>query len=147
MMAVLAALTAPSLISGGGYIDTINTGSLEQLAIDDEIIAMAQRVTRGIEVDTEHMALDVIARVGYGSTYLGEVHTRDHFRTEAFQAQLADRNSYGSWEESGGKDIVTRARERVDQILATHETPRLPEDLSRELDSILEAARREMGDL
>jgi trimethylamine--corrinoid protein Co-methyltransferase len=143
MLAVVAFLTAPSLISGGGYIDTINTGSLEQLAIDDEVFAMARRLVSGIVVDSDHLALDVIDRVGHGNTFLGEEHTRQYFRKEHFIPKLADRQTYGVWEERGAKNMAKRAREQVENTLASHRVPPLSEDIVKELQSIFASAKRE----
>jgi trimethylamine--corrinoid protein Co-methyltransferase len=144
-MAVLAFLSSPSMIAGGGFIDTISTGSLEQLVIDDEMITMARRVGRGIIVDADHLALDLIAKVGPGGSFLGEEHTRGHFREEFVQSKLADRQSYGTWETSGAKDIVARARGAVEDTLMRHEVPPLAADMERELDVIMSAARRELA--
>jgi trimethylamine--corrinoid protein Co-methyltransferase len=143
MLAVLAFLTGPSLISGGGYIDTISTGSLEQLVIDDEIFSMARRITKGIQVDDEHMALDLIAKVGAGNNFMGEEHTRKYFRQDHFLPTLADRHSYGTWEELGATDMPRRAHDKAEQILSAHKVPTLPEAVCKELDSIINAARRE----
>jgi len=141
MMAVLAFLVGPSLIAGGGYIDTISTGSLEQLVIDDEIFGMARRLVQGVEVDTERMALDVIDQVGPGGNFLAEEHTRKYHRLEHLIVDLADRNTYGKWEEEG-LDVVRRSRSKADGILSSHEVPPL-EDASRaELHRILDTARR-----
>ncbi len=143
MLGVIAFLTSPSLISGGGYIDTINTGSLEQLAIDDEIFAMARRLVRGVEVDADHLALDLIDQVGHGNTFLGEEHTRQYFRKEHFLPKLADRLTYGVWEDRGAKDMAQRAREHVDKTLATYQVPPLSTDVINELKSVYSSAKRE----
>jgi trimethylamine--corrinoid protein Co-methyltransferase len=147
MRVILAAISAPSIISGGGFIDTISTGSLEQLVIDDEVIAMARHVTKGIKVDNEHIAMDVIQEVGFGDTYLSEEHTRDYFRQEFFQAKLADQASYGTWEELGAKDIVVRAQEQVENILDKHEVPSLSDPIHQELENIYNAAKHELADI
>ena len=144
MMAVLAFLSGPSLVSGGGDIDTINTGSFEQLAIDDEIYAMARRIVSGIDMDEAHMALDVIENVGHGNNFLGELHTRDYFRKEHFIASLADRQSYGVWEQAGAKNMAERANDTVNEIINTHQVPPLSKEITKELQSIYESAKREI---
>lgn len=143
MLAIVAFLTAPSLISGGGYIDTINTGSLEQLAIDDEIFSMSRRLVRGINVDADHLALEIIDSVGHGNTFLGEEHTRQYFRKEHFIPKLADRQTYGVWEERGAKDMAERAHDQVEDLLSSYQVPHLPDDLVRELQSIYSSAKNE----
>ena len=53
-----------SLLHHAGYIESGNTGSLFQLVMCDEIIGMVRRFVRGIKVDEEHLALEVIKDTG-----------------------------------------------------------------------------------
>ena len=57
----------------------------EQFVIDDEIIGMCCKVLKGIEVDAEHLALEVIDSVGPGGNFMVAPHTMAHMRKEYFQ--------------------------------------------------------------
>ncbi len=91
------------------------------------------------------MALDLMAEIGPGNNFLGEEHTRKFLRREHFLPKLADRHSYGTWEELGAKDMPERAHDRVAQILAKHEVPLLPDNVRGELQDILVTARHHLN--
>ena len=59
------------------------------LLLDDELCGAALRLARGIEVNDDTLALDLIRRVGYGGNYFAENHTVDHYRTEHYIPRLA----------------------------------------------------------
>ncbi|MHB1416463.1 MAG: trimethylamine methyltransferase family protein [Chloroflexota bacterium] len=141
MSATLVALAGANIISGGGYLETINTTSLEQLVIDDEIQGMLYRVLQGVEVSEETLAEDLIDRVGPGGNYLGEEHTRRHYRREHYLPKVLDRDLWDVWQAKGGKDLVQKARERAQSLLSAVQPVPLPGETSRELERILKAAR------
>jgi len=67
----------------------------------------------------------------------------EHFR-ERWMSRLSDISSYESWEKEGGKRIDEVARERVKEILTTHEVMPLPEDVEKEIGRILKRAEEEL---
>ena len=105
---------------------------------------MAGRFLQGIEVNEDTLALDVIAQVGReGGSFLKFPHTRQWFKQEHYFPHVLNRMPQQRWEKTGSKDIVTRARERVQDILANHEAAPLPDDAEKELQNILRAAEKE----
>lgn len=54
----------------------MNSVAAEQFVIDNEILRMAMRVLRGVEVSDETLALEVIDQVGPGGHCRMEEHTR-----------------------------------------------------------------------
>ena len=119
--------------------------SYEKTVLDDEIIGMARRFAKGIEVTPETLAFDVIKEVGPRGHYLGTDHTRRHFRTEQFLPDLLVRDKYGVWEAAGGKRAEERARDRVHKLLAEHQPKPLPGEVIRELESVYTSAKRSAG--
>ena len=141
--ALLAALGGPSMISTQfGAVNSLIDASYEQTMIDDEIAGMISRALSGVQVNEETMAVDLIAKVGPGGHYLGQRHTKDLFLKEHYLPRLADRNSRDKWKKEGAKDIAKRARERAEEILRAHQPAPLEDDVRKELDDIIEEARR-----
>jgi len=112
-----------------GMVTNMNSASLEQAVVDDEIVGMAMRVLRGIEVTEDAMALDAIHRVGPGGHYLVDPHTIQFMRSEFFYPQVADRQNRAVWEERGKKDTRARAIARVEKLLQEHKPPGLPAEV------------------
>ncbi|MBE0465948.1 MAG: trimethylamine methyltransferase family protein, partial [Candidatus Desulforudis sp.] len=86
----------------------------------DEIIGICMRAVKGIEVNPDTLAEEVIRRVGPGGNFLTEEHTLRHFRGEFLFPPLGDRQLRRAWEEQGSKDAWARAREKARTILAEH---------------------------
>lgn len=112
----------------------------EQAVIGNEICGMVNRVLRGIEVNPDTLALDVIREVGPGGEFLTHKHTLEHFKLENWDARLGNRMARDEWVESGALDIQARAREEVKRILATHHPKPLDTDVQRKLAQIVEEA-------
>jgi trimethylamine--corrinoid protein Co-methyltransferase len=67
-------------LQAAGILDSINGMNLEQFVIDLEIWSYYERLGRSIEVDEDHLALELIAQ--QPSSHMGTQHTMKHFRRE-----------------------------------------------------------------
>jgi trimethylamine---corrinoid protein Co-methyltransferase len=113
------ALSGSNIIHhAAGILESLLTISHEQLIIDNEIISMAIRAVRGIEVNEDTLAYDVIKEYGATGNYLFSDHTVEFMRSEFVLPTLADRNLRQTWEELGMEDIREKARKKAKQILA-----------------------------
>lgn len=117
-----------------GMLESMLTIAYEQYVIDDEIIGNCGRVLQGIEVDAEHLALEVIDSVGPGGNYMAVPHTMKHMRSEYFSGNgVTDRKSRNNWEKEGAKDARARALAIAKKLL---EQPR-PSYISEEADKMI----------
>ena len=126
-------------IYGMGMLDMGMTLSFQQLMVDHEIARMILRVVRGIPVNSEHLALEVISQVGIGGHYMAEDHTVTHFRTEAIEPLLFARDNLAGWIKRGRPEVKAIATEKVRDILAHHEVEPLPEGVEKEFDAIIKS--------
>lgn len=140
---LMAYLDGADLTFGTGLLDGSRILCLENIVVDDEVFGMVRRILRGVTVDGETLAVDLIKRMGFGGDYLFDRHTRAHVR-ELWQARLADTGSYDAWVEAGRPGVVERASERVREALAREPEP-FPDDLGREFDAVIAAAERDAG--
>jgi trimethylamine--corrinoid protein Co-methyltransferase len=122
MSAVLAALAGSNFIHhAAGMLENMNAVAAEQFVIDNDILGMAMRVLRGIEVNDETLALDVIDDVGPGGHYLMAGHTIRHMRSEFYYpSAVVDRQGWDMWQQEGGLSARKRARQIARDILANH---------------------------
>lgn len=143
MAGLLPALAGADSLSGAGCLESGITTSFEQLVIDDEIYAMIFRAARGIGVNEETLAVDVIAKVlRESSNFLEQKHTLNHFRTEHFMPALASREARARWEKTGSKSLAETAREKVKKILGAHHPLPLEKDAEKEIEKILMTATK-----
>jgi trimethylamine--corrinoid protein Co-methyltransferase len=141
---VLPALAGSNIIYGMGMIDMGMTMSYEQILIDADIVKKIKRISQGIIVDEESLALDVIEAVGPAGNYLAQRHTLKHMKKELSVGGLMDRRMRQAWESDGAKDIATRANEVAKSILKTHIPEPLPEDASKRIREIILEAEKEL---
>jgi len=106
------------------------------MVIANEIIGFLRAATRGVPVNDETLALDVIDELGPTGSYLQHPHTLRHYK-EPFYSDLMDKGPYAQWERKGKLSLEDRAAQVVDKILDTHHPTPLPEDVHRQLQEIL----------
>jgi trimethylamine--corrinoid protein Co-methyltransferase len=143
--AVLPALAGAHIINGAGVLESILSVSMEQLVIDNEMLGMMLRMLRGISIDEGTLAQDVIRRVGPGGNYLADPHTGEHFRAEHFIPELFDRKTRAAWERAGSKNVITTSKEMVNKTLKEHQVAPLDKDVIRQMDTILDDAKRSVA--
>lgn len=99
------------------------TMSYEKLMIDHEICGMVRRFERGFGLQAEDLALEVIARVGPGGTFLTEPHTLKRFRSEIYLPRLANRRNLSNWQALGRPGLADAAHVEWQRVLAVHVVP------------------------
>lgn len=137
-----AFLSGASLIHDVGYLDSGLNGSLEMLVLCNEIIGMVKRFGKGVQVDEDHLALEVIDRVGPGGQFLSDDHTMEHFRKDFWLPNIMDRSNYEGWVAGGKKTLKERCEEKVQHILQTHQPVPIDEAVMTEMKKIIERAEK-----
>jgi len=94
-------LAGLNLIHDVGYMDRGMICSAEMLVMGDEVIGMTKRFIRGIDVNAETLARQVVEQVGPGGHFFGTDHTQARFRTEFYRPMISDWRNYETWEEAG----------------------------------------------
>jgi len=140
-------LSGLNLIHDVGYMDMSMACAVEQLIVGNDIIGMTKRILKGFEVSDEHLALEVISKVGPGGNYLQQPHTLNHFRDELWRSKVFTRQPFESWKEDGSKDVEARAREEIRRILETHKPKSLPGSVLAELERIKTKGEKEIINL
>lgn len=125
-----------NLIHDVGYMDMSMACGVEQLVMSNDVIGMTKRFLRGFEISDEHLALDVIGKVGPGGHHLQQQHTMKHFRSELWRSKIFTRQPIERWKEKGSRDVESRVREEIRCILETHKPKALPKEILAELERI-----------
>jgi trimethylamine--corrinoid protein Co-methyltransferase len=146
---LIAALSGSHIIDLHASIHGELSAHPVQAILDDDVAGMIGRMLEGILVDDDTMALEVIGQVGpVPGHFLGTEHTRRWWKEEWFTPEVADRLGYDEWQQSGKKSALDYARERFEEILATHQPKPLTDEEEAEVEAILEEERgfyRERG--
>jgi trimethylamine--corrinoid protein Co-methyltransferase len=132
-----ATLRGGNMIHDLGYMESGLTGSLELLVICDENVSWIKASMKGLEINEETLALDVIHEHALSGDFLGAEHTLRHVR-EGWQPRLVDRHNYEQWMASGGMSMRERARAKIDEILSAEPRHILPPDVEKRIRTITE---------
>lgn len=122
-----------------GYAEQGTTSNLDLVVICDEVLGMARKLTNGIRVDEDTLALDVIENVGPGGSFADEDHTEE-YKEENYMPKLISRAAREIWEKAGGKTLTEVANEKVRDIINYHEPEPLPKDVAAKIRHIVENA-------
>jgi trimethylamine--corrinoid protein Co-methyltransferase len=133
LSSLLCALSGANFIhDAAGLLDFALSASYEKYVVDNEILGMVMRAVEGIKVDDDTLAFDLIKSVGPGGNFVSAGHTRKHMRTEHYQPSLSDREHLEEWQARGSRDTFSRARDQVDEILASPGY-RLPDEVRQRI--------------
>jgi trimethylamine--corrinoid protein Co-methyltransferase len=131
-----ALLSGQNLVHDIGYMEAGLTFGPEMVLYCDEIISRTKAFSRGINLDSESMALDLIDEVGPGGAFLTTDHTFHHFR-DFWQPRYFNRRRRDDWVRDGSKSMGEKLREKVVEIMDTHRPTEPPAGLSEEINYIL----------
>lgn len=93
---------------------------LESLVLGDDILGQAMRCVRGIDVTEDTVSIDAIreACLGGPGHYLGSDQTLKLMQTEYVYPKVGNRMSPKEWNEADRPDLLEKAIERKNKILA-----------------------------
>ena len=144
MTGILPALAGANVIYGLGMLEMGITFDLAQLVWDHEIAEMILHSLKGVPVNDTTLAVDVIKEMGIGKDYLSHPTTYEHMRSQS-QAKLMDRRMREDWEAAGSTDAYKRSHDKMIDILETYEPPKLPDEVLKNVRTIVKEAEEELG--
>jgi trimethylamine--corrinoid protein Co-methyltransferase len=127
-----SALTGANLIHDSGWLDHGSLASPSYMVLVNEVLSMVNQLMRGLPVNDDTLALDVIDHIGPGGHYLNEDHTLKHFR-DVWYSRIFDRTIYAEWLNRGGKQFDERLREQTQKAMA-HKPATLPAEVLKEIE-------------
>ena len=132
----LAALSGSNLVyESAGMMASILACSLEMMVIDNDMLGAINRTVRGIEVNPDSLATQVIRDVVSGEGhFLGHEQTLRVMQRNIYP-QVGDRLSPDDWTDAGALSVSDRAHAYVIETLASHFPGHVPpgvDDLIRE---------------
>jgi trimethylamine:corrinoid methyltransferase-like protein len=139
--ALLGALTGINMISGAGMLDSLACHSIEKLVLDAEAIASAQKLLEGVTPRGKSIALDTFAQTGLRGNFLQLKETRTWFRSEQhFPSSVIERGGVRQ-----DRDIFSRARARVEELVGAYRRPEIPPDVEQRLQLVVERELDKVG--
>jgi trimethylamine--corrinoid protein Co-methyltransferase len=142
----LAAASGADIFGHLGISGADQGASLDILVLQHEILGYVESVMRPLDFSDEALGLTEIEEAGPGGAFIDRPHTARHFRNALWFPRLLDRDYYQRWFEKGAASMEDRCRKRKEAILQTHVPEPVAPELDKNLNEIVAAARRDLGE-
>ena len=136
----MACVSMSDMLLGVGLLHGSRIWSYAQMLLDCEIFDIVHSMMKGIEVNEETLALDVIHNVGPHGNFLSQKHTLKHMR-DLWVPKFVDRRPYEIWQEKGDNP-PDWALEKAREIYETHQPEPLDPPISREFSQIIASVEK-----
>jgi len=113
-----------------GSLLTGSTVAPEQIVLDADLYRSVQAMLKGMIIDDEHLAYDVIKRVVPGGDFLADEHTLRWMRDEYYYSPVVNHDG------EHGKSMLDRAHDEVERLLKEY-TPAVSEKIQNDLETLL----------
>lgn len=141
LMPAMAGVESVSGIGGGWE----GASCLEMMIIDDEMLNDVARIMRGIEVDEDHLAVELLDRVGPMGNFLSQTHTLEHLRKgETRMSDLWDKRTSERATREGAHELRDVAKARAKKILKDHGPEPLDRDVLRGVEEVVRKASKDL---
>ena len=131
---MLAYLAGADEIYSMGLLGAAQILSLEKMVLDNHLIHQLEAMLAPINVDDEHLQVDLIKQVGVGGEFLTLRETLKYTREE-----------YVALWPPHGKELLEIIHAEALDILQTHSPPPLPDSATEKIEAILAEADRALA--
>ncbi|MFZ5945621.1 MAG: trimethylamine methyltransferase family protein [Bacillota bacterium] len=123
------------ILHSAGSLDSYRAMSYEKFIVDLEIISMVDRYVKGLKIDEETLAIDVIKQVGPGGEFLTHEHTFEHFREGLWASEISLQGVVKG--EDPNEKLLSNIRQKRDAMLQKYKRPQFPEHSRKQISSLL----------
>jgi len=109
-------LSHANIVWGIGNLESTKCMSLEMAVIGNDIAGALLRAQRGIQVNENSLAGDLIRELGQKPEYLSHPHTLEHFKDEYYFPHVTNRRPRSTWETEGRPSTIAEARARIEEL-------------------------------
>jgi trimethylamine--corrinoid protein Co-methyltransferase len=127
-----------------GHLENAVTFSPLQLVVDNEIARYIRRAIRGIAVNDETLALDLIEQVGISGRTFDHEHTASHYRQEELLSPFFDALSWGMGDSLERERFEKRAAAKVRELLTAESQPVLSPDQEAAINEVVKEASMDL---
>lgn len=105
--------------------------SYEKLILDSECAAYVNRLLRPLDFTESRAAAELIESVGSQGSYITEMHTLNHFRSEFLETKIFERQPYDKYISDGRRAVKEKASKKIEELLAVYKRPYVEEATMR----------------
>jgi len=141
----VGSLTEADIYGHMGICGMDQAASLDMLIMQSEIISYVETMHRKVNFNDEAFAIDLIREIGPKGSFLSNKHTRNNIRNELWFPSLLDRYGYEKWQKNGATSMKRRCEILKEKILTEHIPEPLENDIKKDLEKLIEKAKKELS--
>ena len=143
---IAPALNGAALITGIGSLASVMYGSLGQMVLDNEQMAMIRRCFYPFGTDEETVGLEAIESVVMDeSTFLIEPHTIDNLRSdEVYRSSIGYDHMPAKGDTVDANALIKEAHARARKLIEEDEAVPFSDEIEKEVAKISAAAKKEL---
>ena len=123
------------IIHSAGMMDADAAVSFEKFMVDLEIIGMIDQFLKGVPINSETLALDVIEQVGPAGEFLTQMHTMTHCRNASFVPTIGLRGNKAN--ENPNDALKEKILRKMENMLQKYKMPELSSSVKSQLNDYL----------
>ena len=128
-----AMLGRTHMFNTGGLLSSLMVFDFAKAVVDGEMGMMLKRLKRGLDFNEENLALNVIADVGPGGSYIELDHTFENMRDTALMPNIATRDMRANWEEAGRLNADTRSLQEASKLLTRNNPAKFSDEVDNRI--------------
>ena len=125
MIAMLSALLGRVhfVLHAAGFLESGLSASFAKMVIDGDQLSHLLGLVKGLDIDDDALALDVIRDVGPSGHFFGHGHTIQHYDSTFYRPMTAETGTWDQWVEEGRRDVEARAAVVAASLIDSFEPP------------------------
>jgi trimethylamine---corrinoid protein Co-methyltransferase len=132
------------VLHAAGWLEGGLVSGYEKLIMDAELLGMATKYVKGIELNDDTFAWEAYDEVGPGGHFLGATHTMKHYDTAFYQHKVFNMDNFEKWRDEGSEDTYKRANGIWKKMLSEYQAPALDDAKREELEAFVAQRREEL---
>lgn len=143
MTALIPAMAGANMLYGLGMLESGITIGYGQMLIDNEMAKVVRRCLKGVPVNENTEAVELIKKVGPRGQFMTQKHTRLNMR-EHYYPELSDRSTRDKWVGAGSIDMGVKADEKARAIIESYKPEAFADKIIAEMNALMNRAEKEL---
>ncbi|WP_409969959.1 trimethylamine methyltransferase family protein [Bengtsoniella intestinalis] len=139
-----AAIGGVNFIEGAGALEFGLTMDYAKLVMDCEVMAGIYPMLKGMEVNEETLAVELMQKVGPTGEFLTQKQTTAYMSTQS-KGDCFDRRTRGRWTSEGCDNAADKAYAKAKWILENHQVAPMVPGAKEQIEEMIKGYEKELG--
>jgi trimethylamine--corrinoid protein Co-methyltransferase len=132
------------VLHAAGWLENGMTTGYEKFVLDCDLLGAMHTLAKGLDLSPNSLAMEAIREVPPGGHFLESRHTIRNHRTAFYRSEVMNYDDFEQWERQGRLDAAQRANQRVEELLASYQSPELDQARKESLEKFVSQRKQEL---